>query len=83
MRKKHKKITLSIPADLKSLLHAKFPNRGMSNYVAAFVKEALEKESATKMKALEAAYEEAENDPTRKKLIKEWAALEPDFRATA
>lgn len=76
MRQKHENITLSIPADLNALLHAKFPHRGMSNFVAKVVKEALEKENATKIKALEASYEEAENDPSRKKLVKEWAALD-------
>lgn len=76
MRQKHQNITLSIPAELNALLHAKFPHRGMSNYVAKVVREALEKENAANIKALEAAYEEAENDPSRKKLIKEWAALD-------
>ena len=76
MRQKHENITLSITADLNALLHAKFPYRGMSNYVSKVVREALEKENATKMKALEAAYEEAENDPARQKSVKEWAALD-------
>lgn len=76
MRQKHQNITLSIPAELNALLHAKFPHRGMSNYVAKVVREALEKENAANIKALEVAYEEAENDPSRKKLIKEWAALD-------
>lgn len=76
MRQKHENITLSIPAHLNTLLHAKFPHRGMSNYVAKVVLEALEKENADKIKALEAAYEEAENDPSRKKPLKEWAALD-------
>ncbi len=76
MKQKHENITLSIPAHLNALLHAKFPHRGMSSFVAKVVQEALEKENTSKTKALEAAYEEAENDPSRKKLIKEWAALD-------
>ena len=76
MRQKHENITLSIPADLNALLHAKFPHRGMSNYVTKVVREALEKEKTSQLKALEAAYEDAEKDPARKKLIKEWSSLD-------
>lgn len=76
MKQKHENITLSFPADLRMLLHTKFPHRGMSSFVAKAVREALEKESANTIKALENAYEEAEKDPSRKKVINEWAALD-------
>jgi hypothetical protein len=73
---KHQNITLSLPADLNALLHAKFPRRGMSGYVTKVLREALEKDSAKELQALEAAYEDAEKDPARKKFIKEWDALD-------
>jgi len=77
-RQKHVNITLSIPADLNALLHAKFPHRGISNYVANIVRVALDEEQQKERLALEAAYEEAEKDPERKKLIQEWRAVDAE-----
>jgi hypothetical protein len=76
MAAKHQNITLSLPSDLKAKLHSKFPRRGMSSYVAKVLREALEKDSAKELKALEAAYENAEKDHARKKVINEWEALD-------
>lgn len=50
----------------------------MSSYVANVVREALTKDRAIAMKALEAAYEEAEQDPARQRAIKEWSVLDAD-----
>ena len=76
MKQKHENITLSFPADLNAMLHAKFPHRGISSYVAKVVRESLEKEAAHQIKVLEAAYEEAEQDQARQKLIKEYSVLD-------
>ena len=73
---KHENITLSFPHDLSVLLRTRVPSRGISSYVANAVRQALEKESMEETKRLEAAYEKANKDRLRQKVIKEMKALD-------
>lgn len=73
---KHENITLSFPAELNALLHARVSTRGISKYVAKAVKKALDEDEKRTSMSLEAAYEEAGRDRERLKEIEEWKVLD-------
>lgn len=78
MKEKHENITLSFPSDLAALLHIKIPRRGISKYVSEAVKKALKEDEQKALLKLEAAYEDANKDRDRLKLIEDWAAIEQE-----
>lgn len=69
---KTKNITISVPTELATQLHAAVGRRELSK----FATKALEKALADKMHALKKAYAAANNDPDRIKTIQEWESLE-------
>ncbi len=75
-KQKHENITLSFPHDLNVLLRSHVSSRGISSYVANAVRQALEKDKNLEMKKLEAAYEKANKDPDRKKVLRELKVLD-------
>lgn len=73
---KHANITLSFPSDIRKRLLVKTSNRGISKYVVAAVKKALDEDELRELQELEKAYEEAGKDPDRKKTIEEWEKID-------
>jgi len=69
---KHQNVTFSIPEDLKATLLAHVDKRGMSRFISAAIRKALEEEKRKKEKALDAAYEAANQDPDRIETMRDW-----------
>lgn len=65
-------VTFSIPSETHEQLQSLIGKSHMSAFVAKLLDKALKE----KMLKLKKAYEEAEEDPDRKKVIDDWAALE-------
>lgn len=73
---KHQNITFSIPSDLKAYLHAHVSKRGISRFISAAIRKALEEEEAEREQELDAAYESANQDSERLETLKDWNSLD-------
>lgn len=73
---KHKNITFSIPEDLKAMLYAYTNRRGLSRFISEAIRRALEEEKFAKEKELDAAYEAANQDPSRLKTLENWNVID-------
>ncbi len=71
----HKNMTFSIPVDLLGLLHANIGKRDISRFISESILKALKEKEIQEEKALDAAYEAANNDPDRLEVIKDWDSL--------
>ncbi len=65
-------VTFSIPIETQQLLQSLIGRRKMSSFVA----KALDKALLEKIEVLKKAYIEAEKDPSRKEIIKDWMHAE-------
>jgi hypothetical protein len=72
----HVNRTLSLPKDVDTLLRTKIPSGRISQYVANAVREAFARDEQKNQRVLEAAYEEAEKDLERRKVINELEVLD-------
>lgn len=71
---KNKNVTFSLPVELTAQLHNIVGKRGLSKFVSL----ALEKALAEKVKNLKAAYQEAEEDTDRLRVIEDWKDVETE-----
>jgi len=69
---KTKNVTFSMPIELVNMLHSRIGKRELSKFATKAIKKALTEE----MDSLKAAYAEANNDPDRLEVIKDWEALD-------
>lgn len=67
-------VTFSIPREIVELMQGLVGRRKMSSFVAEAINKALEE----KVAALKEAYAQANVDPDRAEVIKDWAAIEGD-----
>lgn len=71
---RHQNITISIPDDLKACLFAKVGNRSRSLFISNAIRKALFDEEERLKKELEVAYEAANRDSDRKRILRDWDA---------
>ncbi|HJZ23397.1 MAG TPA: hypothetical protein VJ201_02995 [Candidatus Babeliales bacterium] len=67
-------VTFSVPVETHQLLKSLLGHKNMSAFVVEAINAALKQEH----KALKQAYIEAENDPDRKRTIKDWQNFETE-----
>ena len=65
-------VTFTIPLEINKLLHSIVGRRKISSFVAQALHNALKEE----LEVLKKAYEQAEQDPDRRALIKDWDAID-------
>jgi hypothetical protein len=69
---RHKNLTFSIPEDLKTILLAHVNKRGMSRFISAAIRKALEEEELQRERELDAAYQAANKDSDRLETLRDW-----------
>ena len=67
-------VTFSLPRDVNVLLHTRVERRMLSQFVSNAIKKALDEER----ESLRAAYAQANNDPSRNEVIRDWDAIESE-----
>lgn len=72
MNMKKINVTFTIPLETNKLLHSIIGRRKISSFVTQALNNALKEE----LEALKEAYAQAEQDPDRREIIKDWDAID-------